>query len=90
MTEAELKAEAKAMGYNLIKAEPYIRLKPCTCGCKRREHWYRWDAKDSKHYVTLRCKKCGKEVEGETEREAREMWNMMIEAEERDVHKSDI
>lgn len=86
MTEAELKAEAKKLGYNLIKSEPYIRLKPCTCGCKRREHWF----STCEPYHILRCKRCGKEAYGNTDREVKQIWNMMIEAEGRDVHKSDI
>ena len=78
MTEEELKAIAKDMGYNLIKAEPYIKFKPCTCGSNRRSHWY-----NSKGSQCYECKKCGKQSPwGKTEQEARKLWNFIIEKEE--------
>ena len=77
MTFEELKTEAQKQGYTLCKFQPHIKLKPCTCGCNRREHWYGIDPP-----FILRCKKCGREAYGSTEKEAREVWNMMIESED--------
>lgn len=73
MTVEELKAEAKEMGYKLMPAQPYEKLKVCICGCKRREHWSNCET------VILRCMRCGREVVGHDETEARRNWNRMIE-----------
>ena len=81
MTYAELKAEAKAQGYNLIPIRKVEKLLPCTCGSKRREHWYGW--KGNKETITLCCSRCGKKVTGSTETEARRNWNEAIKAEGR-------
>ena len=77
-TVDELKEAAKEMGYKLIPMPSDERLKACTCGCRRREHWY------TRHGVRLMCVKCGKEAVGETEADAKRNWNSMIEAERRD------
>lgn len=79
MTLEELKSEAKAQGYKLIKDNPMPKLLPCVCGGKRREMWHKYDMKTSEHYVCYRCQKCGKESEfARNERKAREAWNKMV------------
>lgn len=76
MTYEELKAEAKAQGYNLVKAKPYTRMLPCTCGSKRRSLWHC----PKGNYLV--CNRCGKRSRlGINERQAREFWNEMIIAE---------
>ena len=72
MTVDELRTTAKEMGYKLMPAQPYEKLKVCICGCKQREHWYGTA-------VQLKCKRCGKTATGATEAEARRNWNRMIE-----------
>lgn len=79
MTFEELKAEANAQGYNLIKRKEKERLLPCTCGCKKRSHWTCWDI--DRHFVRLVCYKCGKEARGNTDIEAAHNWNEMIKKE---------
>lgn len=74
MTVEELRVTAKEMGYKLMPIAPYERLKVCTCGCKRREHWY-----DGRGGMSLVCERCGRKASGKTEAEARRNWNRMIE-----------
>lgn len=73
MTYDELKAEAKAMGYNLIKkSAPMPKFLPCVCGNNRRYHW--WSSGPF-----YKCTKCGrKSPPAKGERAAREAWNKMI------------
>ena len=41
MTLDDLKAEAKKLGYHLVKDRPKIVMLPCpVCGKKRTEEWY--------------------------------------------------
>ena len=77
MTLEELKAEAKKMGYKLIKDSPYERFLPCTCGCNKRESRF---IPLSYHRGIVRyvCKKCGKAAEGVDEKDAKHNWNLMI------------
>lgn len=75
MTFEELKREAKAQGYNLIKIKPYERLLPCTCGCNRREHWV-----SAKGDSILKCMKCGRTVYGKNDADVRFQWNMEVTA----------
>lgn len=75
MTVEELRCEAKALGYNIIKINPMEKLLPCVCGCNRREHWYVSGAFDG---VKLKCMKCGREANGRNDREVRHNWNQMI------------
>ena len=75
MTVEELRCEAKALGYNIIKINPMEKLFPCVCGCNRREHWYVSGAFDG---VKLKCMKCGREAKGRNDREVRHNWNQMI------------
>lgn len=79
MTFEELKAEAKAKGYNLIPVKKQEKFLPCTCGCNRREHWIRWV--DDGTETILKCCKCGKSASGMSEAEAKRNWNEMIRAE---------
>lgn len=69
MTLEELKAEAKKMGYKLVKDSPYERWNACTCGHNRRTLW---TTPNGYRYV---CNKCGRSVEGRTQREAKKNWN---------------
>lgn len=81
MTVEELRAEAKALGYNIIKIPPpKEKLLPCVCGCTRRERW--WGTHDYNQTI-FRCRKCGREASGENERKARHNWNEMVRREER-------
>lgn len=52
------------------------RLVPCTCGCKKREHWY--GAKNSENSRTLKCCKCGFTVSGRNEIEVHKKWNEAV------------
>ena len=80
MTLEELKAEAKRQGFNLMPIKKKESLLPCTCGCKSREHWSRFE--DGIHYEGLRCKKCGKEAWGIGDNGARKAWNTLIREEQ--------
>lgn len=71
MTLDELKIEAKARGYRLVRIPENIKLPPCpVCGAKRTEQWY-----DS--IGTFRkCKICDFRGErAKTDREAKKKWN---------------
>ena len=74
MTIEELKAEAKALGYTVVKTKPQEKLLPCICGCRYRERW----SGTHDHSVIIKCHKCGREASGRTEREARHNWNEMV------------
>lgn len=54
----------------------YEKLLPCTCGCKRREHWSKYA--DGGIMTGLKCIKCGKTVWGKSEVDARREWNRII------------
>ncbi len=78
MTLEELKKEADALGYRLVKKSvPYETLLPCTCGCKRREHWGQYLG-NGKYRISLVCMKCGHIAAGRTLAEARRTWNKEI------------
>lgn len=79
MTVEELRREAKSMGYNIIRINPYEKLLPCICGSKRREHWSTFVK--GVEYTVLRCGKCEREASGRTDREARHNWNELIRGE---------
>ena len=84
MTFEELQEEAKRQGYKLLKINKPEKLLPCTCGNNRREHWHRVNVQSGRSYEILRCPKCGKEAKGETEKEAKRNWNLMIKKEKKD------
>lgn len=80
MTVDELKEEAKKLGYNVIKRQERIKLKPCKCGRKRIDQWIDWIHREANIYY--KCPQCGRQSEKcETEREARIAWNDMVESE---------
>ncbi len=71
MTLEELKAEAKAQGYRLVKITPYVKLMPCKCGRKLIDSWV---GINGIHFY--KCPNCGeKGGYAETERGARIKWN---------------
>ena len=72
MTEEELKAEAKRMGYSLIKRPKAERFLPCLCGKNRRERWY---TNNEDWSVKLVCYYCGLSVTGKNEKDAKRKWN---------------
>ena len=86
MTVEELKAEAKRLGYNIIKKPESVKLLPCVCGHKRVEQYYKHiqgKKKESGHFYW--CQWCGREAEvGKTKIEAKKRWN---EAMEREIGK---
>jgi len=73
MTLEELKAEAKRQGYSLIKYNPLPKMIPCVCGNNKR--YRRWRNTDGDESVSIVCTKCGREIEGWSERETRIRWN---------------
>lgn len=83
MTFEELKAEANRQGYNLLKRpDPMPKLSQCTCGRKQIGLWNKWfDNKEDKFQYG--CPKCGRQsgVWAKSVREARLVWNDMIEKE---------
>lgn len=83
MTLEELKAEAKAHGYKLIKDNPRPKLLKCTCGRNNFGRWTRPSENGSCGYQwKIECRKCGKASKwADSEREAIEMWNEMIKRE---------
>ena len=80
MTLEELKAEAERQGYKLVKKpEPMPKIKPCLCGRKTLDHRYKYGIMTGKYYMQIKCPKCEREGDwGESEREAREFWNMRV------------
>ena len=80
MTLDELKKEAKKHGYGLIKLHSRTKMLPCTCGHNRRSHCNVYHHKSGRFYYYLVCNKCGlKSPCADTEEEAKEKWNNMIE-----------
>ena len=83
MTYEELKAEANAMGYDIVKIRPKKeKFLPCTCGCVKRDHSYRWV--NGAERVTLTCQRCGKSISGKSDLDAKRKWNSMIDAERKE------
>ena len=75
-----LKAAASKYGYSLLKREPYIKFKPCRCGCNRRSIYSIYNCATGESGVQYRCNKCNRESPiGKTEKEAKILWNKMIE-----------
>ena len=74
MNLEEIRREANKLGYYLAKKNPIPKITPCTCGCKRREHWFNSKAEN----ITLICKKCRKSATGRTEVGAIINWNNML------------
>lgn len=78
MTEKELKALAKSMGYNVIKIRKEKFL-PCTCGFNRRDHLD--ILVEGEWRYKLRCANCGKVVIGKSKTNAKHKWNEVIRSE---------
>lgn len=72
----ELRELAEKLGYKLVPIKKYVRFLPCSCGCNRRIHWS--VVNNSEYSVILECKKCGFEVPGNSEDDAKHNWNKMI------------
>ena len=75
MTFEELKAEARKLGYKIVKDRPTIKLLPCNCGEKNSVYMDYTD--DWQRY--FRCKRCG--FMGYFHRKtygAREEWNRAV------------
>lgn len=79
MTEKELRAEAKRMGYRLVKNPKSEKFLPCICGSNRRyiipvsESVY-----DPRQGVMVKCAKCGLSVNVEKRSDIRTEWNSFI------------
>lgn len=80
MTVEELRREAKALGYIIIKIPPPMeKFLPCKCGNNSRSRW--WGTHDY-NAVIFECRKCGARAQGKNEREARHNWNEMMRGEQ--------
>lgn len=60
-------------GYKLVPIKKYERFLPCKCGCNRRSHWSCWNR--GENTVLLECNRCGLEVAGKNEADAKRNWN---------------
>lgn len=79
MTIEELRREAKALGYNIIKIpQPMEKFLPCKCGNNSRSRW--WGTHDY-NTVIFECRRCGARAHGKNEREARHNWNEIMNGE---------
>lgn len=77
MTYEELKAEAKAQGYNLVKIPPKVPFMQCVCGRGRRSVGL-WHSPMGQFF---KCDYCGfSGGYGKNERKAKIAWNQAIEA----------
>lgn len=83
ITLEQLKAEALAQGYTLIKRQNVERLITCVCGGNRRTHCCKWHGNVREEILI--CKRCGRRVSGFSRAEANHNWNEMIKAERAEV-----
>ena len=79
MTYEELKAEAKAQGYKLIKITPKIRFENCPfCGATRRlvHPWFN----TTSGTIRFQCSRCGFASNdwAKTEKNAKILWNKSV------------
>lgn len=73
MTVEELKAEADALGYNIVKKPYMVQRVACTCGRKRPVTWYTTKG------LYFECPDCGRVSDvGKTKNEAIELWNKAV------------
>ena len=80
MTFEELKEEAKRQGYKLIKDTGYIKFKPCICGCDRRSLVSTINLTTGISGEFYECTNCSMRGPiGKNEKEAKRLWNEMIE-----------
>lgn len=77
----ELRALAEKLGYKLVPIKRYERFIPCVCGCNRRTTWF--ITNNSELRVSLECKRCGLEVAGKNEADAKHNWNRLIREKEK-------
>lgn len=83
MTVEELKAEAKKLGYNIIKIPEKVKKLNCVCGASSRlvKSWY-LSGYGAESGLFFRCKKCGRESDvAKKETEAIKNWNALVEKE---------
>ena len=76
----ELRVLAEKLGYKLVPIKRYERFIPCVCGCNRRTTWF--ITNNSELSVSLECKRCGLEVAGKSEADAKRNWNKLIREKE--------
>ena len=78
MTIEELRKEAAALGYRLVKKEPLPEMRPCSCGCKSVSEW------KGPGYKYYKCIRCGhKGGRAKTPRKMIEAWNNSFDEEEK-------
>lgn len=77
----ELRVLAEKLGYKLVPIKRYERFLPCVCGCNRRIHWS--VVNNNEYGVILECKRCGLEVTGKNEADAKHNWNKLIREKEK-------
>lgn len=78
MTYEELKAEANAQGYNLVKISPKIQLENCpVCGAKNRDIHIWFNASINESGYRYQCDKCDfcNEMWSMTRKGAKLAWN---------------
>ena len=74
MTLEELRSEANKLGYSVVKKRRKVYLKPCVCGCNKREIW---NTHDLKYFY--KCVHCGrKSPPADSLMAAKELWNEMM------------
>lgn len=75
MTVEELKAEAKKLGYKIIKVPEKIEKLGCVCGASSRcvQQWYHFGT----NTLFFKCKKCGRKSK-EAKTEAIKLWNEAV------------
>lgn len=83
--EKEAVALLKSLGYTVFKPSPVPKMKPCVCGCKRRDHVFvvspPEDAGDC-----YKCQNCGlrsKTIRDASRREMVLAWNEAVKEAER-------
>lgn len=74
MTLDELKIEAKAQGYRLVKIPESVRQFPCpVCGAKRTNQWY------GPLGAFRKCENCDfRGYSAKTDREVKKKWNEAV------------
>lgn len=87
MTVEELRKEAKALGYRLVKIEPYIKLEKCPFCGKKPTYWSRSMDKDGRgmrSYVKYSCPDTRGQLYTDwflTEKAAKLAWNELCKKE---------
>ena len=73
--EANVKRDALKLIKKLTKKNESMRMLPCKCGGKRREHWY---SPNDEMPEELRCEKCGFSVSGKNRVDVIRRWNIAV------------